>query len=140
MKSTYQSIVINAPIENVWERVKDFHDFSWAPKVITECVDNGDKKGTEVGAKRILNGVFHETLIDYDATTHTVRYKIDDGPSPVSKGEVNNYVGYLHLLPITKDNTTFVEWSSSWEADTNDAVNFCHNIYVALLDELASSF
>ncbi len=61
MKSTYQSIVINAPIETVWERVKDFHNLSWAPNVITNCVNSGDEKGTEVGAKRILNGVFHET-------------------------------------------------------------------------------
>jgi hypothetical protein len=140
MKSTYQSIVIDAPIETVWERVKDFHDLSWASSVITKCVDSGDKKGTEVGAKRILNGVFYETLIEHDGSTHTVRYTIDDGPAPVSKGEVNNYVGCLHLLPVTKNNTTFVEWSSSWEADTNEAVYFCHNIYVALLDEMASAF
>jgi hypothetical protein len=50
-----------------------------------------------------------------------------------------SYVGHLHLLPITKDDTTFAEWSSSWESDSEDAVEFCHTIYVAFLDEMANS-
>jgi hypothetical protein len=68
-----------------------------------------------------------------------MRYSIDDGPSPVSAQDIKGYVGLVHLLPITKDNTTFVEWSSSWESESEDAVEFCHGMYVALLDEMANS-
>ncbi len=139
MKQTYQSIRINAPIEKVWGTIKDFHDFSWAPNVITKCVAVGDKSGLKVGAKRILNDAFHETLIELNDATHTIRYTIDNGPSPISSDDIKKYVGHLHLLPITKDNTTFVEWSSSWESDSDGAVEFCHNIYVALLDDMANS-
>ena len=35
---------------------------------------------------------------------------------------------------------TLVEWTSSWESKADDAVEFCHGIYVALLAELAKSF
>ena len=108
--------------------------------VIENCVLQGNKQGTEIGAKRILNNVFFETLLEWDEATHTIHYSIDDGPTPVSKSEVHNYLGQLHLLPVTKDNSTLVEWSSSWESETDNAIAFCHGIYVALLDELAKSF
>ena len=140
MPSTYQSIIVPASIGKVWDTVKDFHALSWAPDVIESCESVGDVPGTEPGAKRVLNGAFHETLIEWDQDEHRIRYSIDDGPSPVSKDEVSNYVGHLHLLPVTEGNVTFAEWSSSWESRSQDAVDFCHNIYVGLLSALAASF
>ncbi|MBT8367864.1 MAG: hypothetical protein KJP23_24485 [Deltaproteobacteria bacterium] len=60
--------------------------------------------GTE---RRILNDAFHETLIDLDKATHTMRYSIDNGPSPGSSADVEGYIGHVHLRPITKDNVQF---------------------------------
>ncbi|NOZ54803.1 MAG: SRPBCC family protein [Gammaproteobacteria bacterium] len=137
MPNTYQSAVVNAPLEQVWTTIKNFHDFSWAPNVITKCESVGDLEGTVVGAKRVLNEAFHETLISWDEQKHCIRYSIDDGPSPVSSQEIQNYVGNIRLLPITNNDTTFVEWSSAWESVSQEAEDFCHNIYVALLDHLA---
>ena len=97
----------------------------------------GDKKGTEVGAIRILNDAFHETLLEVNANEHRIRYSIDDGPSPVSASEVKNYVGQIQLKPVTLDGNTFVEWSSAWESSSEEARDFCHQIYVALLKALA---
>lgn len=124
----------------MWSKFSNFHDFSWAPNVITNAEKVGHKDGDEVGAKRILNNVFHETLIEYDAEEYLLRYCIDDGPSPVSKGEVSNYIGVVRLSAPPGTVGTLVEWSSSWESNTEEAVDFCHGIYVALLDELAASF
>ncbi len=139
MPSTDQSIKINAPIGDVWNRVKDFHDFSWAPNVITSVEKVGSAEGTSVGAKRILNGAFHETLIEIDNAKHLLRYSIDDGPSPVSKDDVSNYVGSVKL-GAEDAGGTIVEWTSSWDSKEEDAVEFCHGIYVALLSELEKSF
>jgi len=139
MPSTMQSRTINAPMEAVWEKFSDFHELSWAVKILPSCEKVGDINGTEVGAKRILNGAFHETLIAVDPAGHSLKYSIDDGPSPVSKEEVANYVGIIQMSPST-DGGTLVEWSSSWEAKTENAVEFCHGIYVALLNELADTF
>jgi len=140
MPSTNQSIVVNAPIEEIWAKINNFHDFSWAPNVITKVEKVGSADGRTVGAKRILNDAFHETLVEISDDEYRMKYSIDDGPSPVSRDEVSNYFGVVKLSPATEGSGTLVEWSSSWESAVEDAVEFCHGIYVALLGELAASF
>jgi len=140
MPRVYNSIVVDASIETVWRRIADFHDFSWAPTVITRCENVGDKGGTAVGAQRRLNGVFLDTLIAYSELEHRIMYSIDDAPSPVSPAEVSNYVGHLHLRPITNEGKTFAEWSGAWESKSTDAIPFMNDIYVSLLRDLAAGF
>lgn len=140
MPATHQSIVINAPIDEVWSKFSNFHELSFAPDVITAIEKVGSIDGGSAGAKRILNNAFHETLIETDNNKHVMRYSIDDGPSPVSKDEVSNYIGTVKLSTDKEGNGTLVEWDSSWEATEENAVEFFHNIYVALLDQLSDSF
>jgi len=137
MPTCYQSIIVSAPIEKVWDKVRNFHDMSWADQVITQCDAVGNVSATELGAKRILNNAFHETLLECNDNEYRVRYSIDDGPSPVSVEEVQNYIGQIQLKPVTLSNETFVEWSSTWESSSEEAREFCHQIYVALLQSLA---
>jgi hypothetical protein len=137
MPQCYQSIIINAPIERVWDTVKDFHDCSWAAGVIDRCEAVGKLGGTETGARRILNGVFYETLLEFNPSIHCIRYSTDDGPSPVSPNEVRNYVGILQLHPISANNGTFVEWRTSWESQSEEAHDFCDLICATLLRALA---
>ena len=33
-----------------------------------------------------------------------------------------------------------VEWTTSWDSNAEDAVEFCHGIYVALLGDLKATF
>jgi len=139
MPVTTQSKIIQASLEATWDKLGNFHDLSWAPNVVTSCDVVGPIDGHNVGAKRVLNGVFHETLTEADQDTYSLKYSIDDGPSPVSKQEVSNYIGAIKLSPA-EDGATLVEWNSSWQSNTADAVDFCQGIYVALLDELAASF
>lgn len=140
MSSTNQSIVINASADDVWSRFSNFHDLSWAPNVIASVEKVGDIDGGRVGAQRILNGVFHETLVEIDDNAHFLRYSIDDGPSPVSRDEVSNYIGVVNLSAVEEGAKTLVEWTSSWDSNNEDAVEFCHGIYIALLGELVKSF
>ncbi|MGH8502938.1 MAG: SRPBCC family protein [Gammaproteobacteria bacterium] len=136
MPRTYQSIVINVPVDRAWQAVRNFHELSWAPDVIQECKAVGDKQGDQIGARRRLNGAFLETLVELNDKDHRLGYRIEDGPSPVSKGEVQNYYGLVQLRPVTDSNSTFIEWSSSWEAKSDEAVAFCRKIYVSLLRAL----
>ena len=136
MPNCYQTRVIDAPIEKVWEAIQNFHNLSWAPNVITSVKKIGELSGKEIGAKRILNDAFEETLIAIDDKKHTFSYSIDEGVSPVSSKEVSNYLGVVKLLPITLSNQTFIEWQSSWEAKTIEAEEFCHTIYVSLMNDL----
>jgi hypothetical protein len=78
--------------------------------------------GTSVGAKRLLNGSFLDTLIAYSSLDHRITYSIDNAPSPISPENIRNYVGDLHLLPITSEGKTFVEWSGRWESNETEVV------------------
>ena len=140
MPSVYNSIVVNAPIEVVWKRISDFHDFSWAPSIIKQCENVGSMEGTSVGAKRLLNGSFLDTLIAYSSLDHRITYSIDNAPPPISPENICNYVGDLHLLPITSEGKTFVEWSGRWESNETEAIKFMNDIYIKLLEDLAAQF
>lgn len=140
MGKCYNSMVINAPIEKVWAAIRNFHDLSWASAVITKVDAVGDKNGTEVGAKRILNDAFHETLVSLDDEAFIFSYSIDDGPEPVSKALVANYIGIVKLSPVTDLNNTFIEWGSSYESAKDSEIgNFCNPLYHALLTSLKAS-
>jgi hypothetical protein len=51
MGSCYNKTEISSPITTVWNTIKDFHDLSWAPGVITSVTKVGNKNGNEIGAK-----------------------------------------------------------------------------------------
>jgi len=135
MSNLTNTIEIQAQVSKVWETIRDFHDMSWAPGVITEVKKVGEKNGSEIGAQRILNDTFHETLIKLDSDGHTFSYTIDDGPDPVSSTSVQNYVVTVKLTPT--GDKSLVEWSASFDsARDNEVEDFCNPIYRALLSAL----
>jgi hypothetical protein len=138
--STNQFKDVHAPISAVWSKLNNFHALTWAPIVIKNLEKVGDVPGTAVGAKRVLNNAIYETLVTLDAQAFLLEYSIDDGPSPISKIDVSDYVAHIKLTTIAGTNNTHVEWSSTWDANDDAAVEFCRGIYVALLNSLAESF
>ncbi|MGF1753799.1 SRPBCC family protein [Vibrio makurazakiensis] len=141
MGHCYNTSVINAPVDKVWETIHNFHDLAWADQVVTKVEIVGTASGTQVGAKRILNDAFQETLLSVDAHIHTFTYQIDDGPGPIAKDAVDNYLGKVSLYPITDSDQTFIEWTSTYESDSdNEVAEFCDPIYTALIGSLKSKF
>lgn len=141
MGHCYNTSVINASIEQVWNAISNFHDLSWADQVVTKVDKVGNVSGSEVGAKRVLNDAFHETLLTVDTHIHTFTYKIENGPGPLAPELVSNYIGKVSLYPITDSGKTFIEWTSTFESQDEDQVaGFCDPIYVALLQSLGSKF
>lgn len=141
MGHCYNTSIISAPIDQVWATISDFHNMDYATGVITSVDKVGAPGGREVGAKRILNGAFHETLQSLDADGFAFTYSIDDGPAPVGKDSVKDYLGSVRLIPVTDDNTTLIEWSSSYESVNDNAIgDFCNPIYRALLQALKQHF
>lgn len=138
--SCYNSTVVSAPVDKVWAKLRDFHDLSWGKGVIDSCEAVGKIPGTQIGAKRILNKAFHETLRGLDDSRRVLRYSIDDGPDAVSKDKVTNYIGEVSVFPITDTNDTFVLWTSSWEDSAGGVAAFCNPIYKALLDAVKRHF
>jgi carbon monoxide dehydrogenase subunit G len=135
MGTCYQKIEIEAPINLVWDTISDFHDLSWAPDVVSSVAKIGDINGHEIGAGRILNGVFYETLTVLDPQNFTFSYSIDDGPGPVASDAVSDYVGTVNLTDT--GNGCLVEWSSAFQSQNeNEVADFCNPIYMALLNSL----
>ncbi len=141
MGKCYNSVVVDAPCDAVWHTLRNFHDLSWATGVITRVDIVGDLKSDQVGAKRILNGLFHETLLSLNDQDRSFTYRIDDGPGPVAKDAVSNYIGTAKVSPITENNTTFVEWQSTYDSPDDASVEaLCNPIYQALLQALKAHF
>lgn len=141
MGRCYNSAVIPAPRSEVWDRIKNFHDLSWAAGVIEKIEPIGAKAGTEVGAARLLNDAFRETLRSLDEDNFTFSYSIDDGPGPMARDAVSNYLGTVRLLPVSDNNTTFIEWVSRFDAAADHEVEaFCNPIYAALIGVLKAGF
>lgn len=141
MGKCYNSVVVGAPCAKVWKALRNFHDLSWAPGVITSAEAVGDLKADQIGARRILNEAFHETLLALDDHERTLSYSIDDGPGPVAKDAVRNYVGMVRARPVTDGDTTFVEWESRYDSPDDKSVGeFCNPIYQALLGALKQHF
>jgi hypothetical protein len=137
MGSTFQEIEIRAPVETVWQAIRNFHDLSWAPNVVKNVDIVGEKPAEKPGAGRILNGVFHETLRTLNDDAKSFTYSIDDGPGPLSDGQMSNYVGCVIVEHIATG--TRVEWTSRWEQNDEAIYEFCHPIYLALLDDMKAS-
>ncbi len=137
MGKTHQSTTIDAPVKTVWQAIRNFHDMSWAPNVIQKLEVMGGKKSDEPGTVRVLNDAFRETLIEVNDADRTFSYSIDEGPSPLSSKEIDNYVGRVQVRP--EGDSTLVEWSSAWERNDEPVHDFCHPMYVALLDDMKKS-
>ena len=72
----FNSTVIAASADKVFETLNNFHDLSWSKNVITKLDVIGDKNGHEIGAKRVLNDAFHETLQSVDLVNRSFTYSI----------------------------------------------------------------
>lgn len=141
MGQCYNSTVVDASIQQVWDTMSNFHEMGWASPVITKLDQIGEVSGDQVGAKRVLNDAFHETLISTDAAGFRFDYSIDDGPGPVAKDAVSDYTGSVRLHPVTDTGQTLVVWTSTYVSDSDQAVgDFCNPIYQALLGALKSHF
>jgi len=137
----YNSIVINKPTEEVWTAFKDFHDLSWSKNVITKVDKIGDKSTNEIGAQRILNDAFHETLLSYDDDAKNLTYSIDDGPDVMSKDNVEGYVGEVTVFSVTENNSSFVLWTSGWKSAKVDGIaDFCKPYLLRTLTRLKEPF
>lgn len=135
----FNSVVVDAPVNRVWGALRNFHDMSWAADEV-ECEPTGAYAGNQIGAKRIINGTFYETLIGLDDQARVMRYRIDVGTDSASKDNVQEFIGEIRAVPITEDNTTLVVWTTSWEPSTGAVAEPGDAVYQSMLAELQRSF
>ncbi len=114
MVKVVRSTVLKAPIEDVWEVLRDFngHD-RWHPAVSTSQIERGESPD-RVGAVRRFKlqdgSELREQLLTLSDLEQTLSYCLLDTPIPLF-----NYVAHVRLMPVTDDNTTLWEWESRFD-------------------------
>ncbi len=110
-----RSVVIDAPIERVWQAVRRFDGVAaWNPGVSAAVMESGAP--TEVGSVRKLDivdgSVFRETLLAHSDLEHFYTYDIIESPLACS-----NYVSCHRFIEITEGNKTLGIWQGEFDCD-----------------------
>ncbi len=116
MARAYASSVINAPIERVWARIRDFNGLpSWHPAIKASTIEGGGP-ASEVGCVRAMtladDGKIRERLLALSDVDTYYTYVILDSPLPV-----RNYQATLRLRPIADGSRTYAEWTAHFDPD-----------------------
>jgi hypothetical protein len=114
------SSVIDAPIEKVWARIRDFNGLpSWHPRMIKSEIEDG-RPSDEIGCIRkfqlVSGATLREKLIAFSDNDHSVTYSILETPQPIS-----NHQATLSLRRITDSNRTYAEWTATFDAPSEEA-------------------
>lgn len=114
MVKVLRSTVLNAPIEAVWDVVRDFngHD-QWHPAVATSQIERGNPADM-VGCVRRFRledgSELREQLLTLSDIEQSFTYCLLDTPIPLL-----NYVAHCRLFPVTDGDLTFWEWESRFD-------------------------
>jgi len=137
------SSVIDAPIEKVWARIRDFNGLpSWHPRMVESHIEDG-RAATEIGCVRnfkVTSGAtIREKLLAFSDNEHSVSYSIIETPQPIT-----NHKATLTLRRVTDGDRTYAEWSASFDApaDQADAIakGMGENVFQGGFNALKSHF
>ena len=114
MTEVLTSSVLSAPIDQVWEHIRDFNALPhWNPAVVESRIEDG-LPSDAVGCVRNFvladGGRLREQLLALSDREHSCTYSILESPMPVE-----SYVATLRLLPITDGDRTYIEWRASFD-------------------------
>ena len=110
-----RSAVIDAPVERVWEILRDFNSHSaWHPAVGESVIENGEASD-QVGCVRQFflkdGNQIREQLLGLSDSEYISTYCILDATLPLKR-----YVATLQLKPVTDGERTFWHWQSTFDA------------------------
>jgi len=133
MAKVYVTSIVDAPIEQVWEAVRDFNALpEWHPFVISSHIED-DLPSLMIGCVRNFQlkdsgDTIREQLLALSDVEHSCTYSIVASPLPIS-----NYVATFRLIKITTTNQTFGEWQAAFDvspAEEANAVELVTSVFV----------
>lgn len=109
-----QSAIIQAPIDAVWEILRDFNSHAdWHPAIAASHIEGNDPS-TRVGAVRNFRlkdgSVLREQLLSLSDKARSFSYCLLEAPLPLM-----NYVAQVRLRPVTDGDATLWEWKSTFD-------------------------
>lgn len=141
--NAYQSIDIKAPIDKVWDAVKDFDGLAkWHPVFSGDVIKSGTNNVP--GAIRTLTvkdgPSFDETLLSWDAGKRRYTYDVID-PNPLP---IKGYKSTMEVIQL-RPGVTSIVWTSSFQNNSGgkmkdeEVINFLNGAYKAGLEPLKAS-
>ena len=119
MARAYSSIVLKAPVETVWNIVRDFNGLpAWAPAIARSKIEHGldaDVVGCVRSFHTHAGDHIRERLLMLDDARYTCSYNFEKPAFPVK-----NYVATLRLYPVTHTERTFAEWTATFDEAPGD--------------------
>ncbi|MEX2630612.1 MAG: SRPBCC family protein [Tistlia sp.] len=115
MPKVVRSTVLDAPVEAVWEVIRDFNGHAdWHPAV-AESVIEGGKRADQVGCVRLFaladgSGEIRERLLALSDREHSFAYCLLEAPVPLE-----GYLAEVRLKPVTDGRRTFWQWKSEFD-------------------------
>src|SRR5262245_61650147 len=128
MVKVIRSAIIDAPIDAVWEILRDFNSHErWHPAVSASRIE-ARRTSDEIGCVRdfrlTAGGAVREQLLSLSDRDHTLSYCILDASMPL-----HGYVAHIRLKPVTDGDRTFWSWESKfdtppgWETELSQLVS-----------------
>lgn len=140
MVKVVRSTILNAPVDDVWEVLRDFngHD-RWHPAVATSHMERGDSSDRVGGVRRFKledGSELREQLLTLSDLEQVFSYCLLDTPIPLF-----NYVAHVRLLPVTDEDKTYWQWESRFDTPAGREAELAElvgeNIYVAGFNAVA---
>lgn len=109
-----KSTIMEAPVEAVWEVLRDFngHD-QWHPAVADSVIERG-QSADKIGCVRRFHladgSELREQLLALSDADMTFSYCLLETPIPLL-----NYVAHVRLIPVTDGDMTFWHWTSRFD-------------------------
>lgn len=137
------SSVIDAPIEKVWARIRDFNGLpGWHPRMVESQIEDG-KAATDIGCVRnfkLVSGAsVREKLIAFSDDDHLVTYSIVGHPMPIT-----NHTSTLKLDRVTDGDRTYAVWTATFDAPADKADDIAKgmgaNVFQGGFDALKQHF
>lgn len=114
MVKVVKSTIMNAPVEAVWDVLRDFngHD-QWHPAVADSQIERG-RPADMVGCVRRFHlqdgSELREQLLTLSDIDTAYSYCLLETPVPLF-----NYVSHVRLIPVTDGDKTFWSWESRFD-------------------------
>jgi hypothetical protein len=114
MVKVTKSTILEAPVETVWEVLRDFngHD-QWHPIVADSVIEKG-WPADRIGCVRRFHlqdgSELRELLLTLSDADMAFSYCLLDTPVPLL-----NYVAHVRLAPVTDGDMTFWHWESRFD-------------------------
>ena len=143
MTKVYVSAIIPAPVQAVWQVVRDFNALpAWTPFVADSRIEQ-NQPSDKIGCIRHFHlrdgGLIRERLLGLSDYDMSCTYAILESPMGVE-----NYIAKLALTPVTDGNRTFAEWEAEFDAPSGREEELTRligqNVFQAAFDALKQRF